>query len=135
MAPRFLDTNILLRHVCQDDPVQSPKASAIVAQVERGELEVRTSGIVIFETVFTLHRSYKYPRDRIAAALLAIIELPGVILPGKGQYRDVFELFVNRGLGFADCHHVVLMRRLGLTDILSFDTDFDGIPGFRRLES
>jgi predicted nucleic acid-binding protein len=135
MALAFLDTNILLRHLRQDDPVLSPKATALLERIEQGELSVRTSDTVVFEAVFTLQRSYKQPRDRIAAALLPIIELPGIALPGKRYYRQVFDLYMDGGLGFADCFHVVLMRRLNLTDVLSFDTDFDSVPGITRRES
>jgi predicted nucleic acid-binding protein len=134
LAASFLDTNILLRHICQGDAVRSPKASALISRIERGALAVQTSDVVVFEAVFTLQHSYRFVRAAIAGALLPIIELPGVALPGKEQYRAVFELFVAGGLGFADCYHVVLMRRLGISEILSFDAEFDRIPGLERRE-
>jgi predicted nucleic acid-binding protein len=132
MAVPFLDTNILLRHLCQDDPILSPKATAILDRIERGELQVRTSDTVIFETVFTLQRGYQQPRDRIADALLSLLELPGILLPGKRHYRKVFALYRQGGLGFADCYHVVLMERLGTAEILSFDAHFGKVPGIKR---
>ncbi|MBI4496522.1 MAG: PIN domain-containing protein [Chloroflexi bacterium] len=135
MALPFLDTNILLRHLRQDHPLLSPQATAILARIEQGELQVRTSDIVIFETVYTLQRSYQQPRDRIAEALLPLIDLPGIVLPGKRHYRKVFALYRASALGFADCYHVVLMQRLGITEVLGFDTDFDRIPGLQRRES
>jgi predicted nucleic-acid-binding protein len=39
MALPFLDTNILLRHLREDDPV-SPKATSILSRVEQGDLQV-----------------------------------------------------------------------------------------------
>ena len=135
MAPPFLDTNVFLRHLRQDDPARSPKATAIFERIEQGHLQARTSDIVIFETVFALQRSYKQLRQQIANALLPLIELPGLMLPGKRHYRQIFALYCSRPLGFADCYHVVLMQRLGITEILSFDTDFDRMPGIRRRES
>jgi predicted nucleic acid-binding protein len=135
MTLPFLDANVFLRHLRQDDPVQSARASAILSRIEQNGLRVRISDTVIFETVFTLQRSYQQPRDRIAEALLPLIELPGIVLPGKRHYRKVFVLYRTTRLGFADCYHVVLMQRLGLSDILSFDTDFDRVPGITRRES
>lgn len=134
MNLQFLDTNVFLRHLRQDDPILSPKATAIFSRIEQGEIRVRISDVVIFETVFTLQRSYKQSRKRIAEALLPLIELPGIILPGKILYRRVFSLYATGSLGFADCYHVVLVQRLGITEILSFDTDFDHIPGVVRKE-
>lgn len=132
MAIPFLDSNVFLRHLRQDDPILSPKATAIFQRIERGELVVRTADTVIFETVFTLQRGYKQERSAIAAALLPLIELPGIILPGKRAYRKVFSLYRQGGLGFADCYHVVLMERLKLQEILSFDSDFDKVSGIKR---
>ncbi|MGI8549337.1 MAG: hypothetical protein ACR2PL_00870 [Dehalococcoidia bacterium] len=34
----FLDTNLLLRHLRHDDPVLSPKATAVLERMEQGEL-------------------------------------------------------------------------------------------------
>ncbi len=38
MAAAFLDTNILLCHLLQDDPEQSPRATAFLLWVENGEV-------------------------------------------------------------------------------------------------
>lgn len=135
MAVPFLDTNVLLRHLRQDHFTLSPKATSIIARIEQGDITVRISDIVIFETVFTLQRTYKQSRDRIADAILAIIQLPGIILPGKRHYHKVFALYRQGPLGFADCYHIVFMQRLGITEVLSFDTDFDEIQGLKRQES
>lgn len=134
MAPPFLDTNVFLRHLRQDDPVLSPKATAIFQRIELGELVVRTFDTVVCETVFTLQRGYKQERSAIAEALLPLIELPGIVLPGKRAYRKTFALYRQGPLGFADCHHVVLMEQLKLQEAFSFDRDFDKVPGVQRRE-
>jgi predicted nucleic acid-binding protein len=101
---------------------------------EDQQLTVRTSGTVIFEVVFTLQRAYKVPRERIAEAILPLIELSGISLPGKRAYRKMFALYRQSPLGFADCYHFVLMERLTTREILSFDLDFDRVPGVTRRE-
>ena len=134
MALSFLDTNVLLRHLLQDHPQQSPKATAYLARVEQGELRARLSDTVIFEAVFTLQRHYRQPKEQIRDALLPLIELPGIVLPGKRSFRKVFDLYVNHNLPFADAYHAVLMERLKIDEIVSYDTDFDGIEGITRRE-
>jgi predicted nucleic acid-binding protein len=135
MALPFLDTNVFLRHLTQDHPDHSPKATAFLARVERGEVKVRTADTVIFETVFLLERRYKQPKTIIRAVLLPLLDLPGVMLPGKRRFHRVFTLYVDQNLPFADAYHAVLMERLKLTEIISFDTDFDHIKGIARVES
>jgi len=81
-----------------------------------------------------LQRPYRRARESIAAVVLPLIELPGILLPGKRRYRPVFDLYRKGGMGFADCYHVVLMRQEGLTEVLSFDSDFDSVEGIERRE-
>lgn len=130
----FLDTNIFLRHLRGDHPEHSPRATAFLARIERGELKAHTADTVVFETVFTLERVYKQPRKAIRDAFLPLLELPGIVLPGKRRFRKVFDLYVDHNLPFADAYHVVLMERLKTSEIVSFDRDFDRIPGVRRIE-
>ena len=134
MALQFLDTNILLRHILQDDEEKSPRATAYVARIGRGEVRVRTSDIVIFETVFMLQRRYRQAKAAIRDVLLPLIALPGIILPGKHRFRRVFDLYVNLNLSFADAYHAVLMDRLGLVEVVTCDREFERVPGIRRVE-
>jgi predicted nucleic acid-binding protein len=134
MALAFLDTNVFLRHLTQDHPVHSPKATAYLERIERGELRVRITDTVVFETVFTLQSFYKQPRDRIRDNLLPLIELTGIVLPGKRKFRRVFELYGRLNISFADAYHAVTMQQLRLTEIATFDRNFDRVPGINRLE-
>jgi predicted nucleic acid-binding protein len=134
MTLSFLDTNIFLRHLLQDDPNHSPRSSAFLKCIEAVEAKVRTSDTVIFETVFTLQKGYRQPKQAISDALLPLIELPGIMLPSKRRYRKVFSLYVDENLPFADAYHAVLMEQLNLTEIVTFDTDFDKIKGISRIK-
>jgi predicted nucleic acid-binding protein len=134
MALLFLDTNILLRHLRQDHPEHSPRATAFLKRIEQGAVKVRTSDTVIFETVFTLERSYHQEKAAIRDTLLPLLELPGIVLPAKRRYRKVFTLYLEKNISFADAYHAVLMEQLNLTEIVTFDTDFDKIKGISRVK-
>jgi predicted nucleic acid-binding protein len=131
----LLDTNLILRHILGDHPNHSARATALFTRIARGQLAVRTTDIVVFEAVYALQRLYQVPRADIRTQLLALLELDGIVLPGKRSYRRMFNLYVaNPGLSFADCFHAVLLRRLGLTEIVSFDRGFDRLPAVTRRE-
>jgi predicted nucleic acid-binding protein len=134
MSEQFLDTNVFLRHLLGDDPAQSPRATAYVRAIEQGQSRARISDIVIFEVVFTLERGYRRSKAEIQSAVLPLIELPGIVLPGKRKFREVFRLYVERNISFADAYHVVLMQSLGLGRIISFDRDFNRIATLERVE-
>ena len=130
----FLETNIFLRHLREDHTDFSPRATALLARIEEGSLRVRTADTVIFETVFTLERVYKQSREAIRDTFLPLIELPGIVLPGKRRFRKVFTYYIDKNISFADAYHAVLMESLRLREIVSFDRDFNRIPTLIRVE-
>lgn len=131
----FLDTNILLRHITADEPNHSPRATAYIQRIEQGGITVRTADTVVFETVYALQRVYKMSRPGIRAALLPLLALPGIKLPGKASYRHALDLYVDRqGLSFGDCYHLALMKRLGLSEMVTFDRKIGSVPGVTRVE-
>lgn len=134
MAELFIDTNVFVRHLTQDHAEFSPKATAFFARIERGDLSARTADTAIFEAVFTLERSYRAAKATIREGLLSLIELPGLVVPGKQRLRRAFELYAERNMSFGDAYHVALMEQLGIEEIATFDTDFDHVPGIRRVE-
>jgi predicted nucleic acid-binding protein len=43
-------------------------------------------------------------------------------------------LYVEKNISFADAYHAVVMQKLNLTEIVSFDRDFDKLPTLKRIE-
>ena len=54
-----LDTNILVRYLTQDDPIQSPKAREIIERRLTEENPGFVSIVAMVETVWVLDRAYK----------------------------------------------------------------------------
>jgi uncharacterized protein len=133
-SEQFLDTNIFLRHLLGDDPAQSPRATAYFQAIDQGLRRARISDIVVFEVVFTLERGYRRSKTEIQSAVLPLLELPGILLPRKRKFREVFRLYIDKNISFADAYHAVMMRKLNLSEIVSFDRDFDRIPAVTRVE-
>ena len=125
----FLDTNVLLRHLLDNDPDLSPRASAFLERVEAGEIRVEISETVVAEIVFTLERSYKFPKTAIHDALVKIIDIPGMHLPRSRIVREALRRLrpiqrVLRGRVSRDAH--ARARNLGGCE---FRFSFRPIPG------
>jgi uncharacterized protein len=134
MADRFLDTNVLLRYFTRDDEEKAGRALVLLTRVEQGQEKVVTSSLVIFETVFTLQRFYQVPRERIRDLVGDIISLRGLELPGKTQHIHALDLYATTNLSFADAYNAVYAQARGITEVYSWDTDFDRVPGLTRVE-
>jgi len=103
-------------------------------RVETGEEQIVTSPLVIFETIFTLHRGYRVPREEVRDRITDILSLRGLQLPGKQLYLAALQLFVETNVSFVDAYNAVVMQGQGLSEIYSWDIDFDRLPGIARVE-
>lgn len=133
-AHPFLDTNVFLRHLLQDHPDHSPRATLYFDRIEHGGLRVETTATVVFETVFTLQSFYKHPRSLIRDNVLPLLLLPGIALPGKRRLRRAFDLYTSTNLSFADCLHVAIAEARKVPQFVSFDRGLDRITGLNRVE-
>lgn len=64
-----LDTNILVRYLTQDDPVQSPKATELIERRLTEHDPGFISVLAMVETVWVLERAYGLANADIAAAV------------------------------------------------------------------
>lgn len=131
----FLDTNIILRFILQDHPIYSPKAESILNKIDNKEVKVCLSWLVIFEIVFVLQNSHNLKREDITQKLLPILSLENVIFEQKQLLNLTFEYYISKKISLADAYHIVLMNKKKVTEIYSFDRDFDKFPKVKRLEN
>ena len=125
-----LDTNILVRFLAQDDPVQSPKAREILER----RLAERDPGFVsvvaMVETVWVLDRAYGLSSQEISGAVERMLQTDVLIVENE---QEVFTAMValKRGEGsFADALIGALYTRAGCARTLTFDHKALHLPGF-----
>ena len=106
----------------------------LLTRVEQGEGKVITSPLVIFETVFTLQRRYKLPRERIKELVLPIISLRGLQLSRESVCYRAFALYVAQNISFADAYNAAYMEAEKVSEVYSFDAEFDKLAGIVRTE-
>jgi len=126
-----LDTNILVRYLTQDDPLQSAKASEILER----RLTLRNPGyvsvIAMVETVWVLDRAYGLTAQEIAAAVERMLQVEVLVIESE---QEVFSAMValKQGHGsFADALIAGLGTRAGCTRTLTFDRKATRLAGFQ----
>jgi predicted nucleic acid-binding protein len=135
IAPRLLDTNPLLRYLSRDDEAKARRALALLLRVERGEEVVVATPMVIFETVFTLQSFYRMPRADIRDRVGAIIRMRGLQLAQKRTYGRALDLYASHTfLSFADAFNAAFMHDRGITELYTWDEDFDRLTDITRRE-
>ncbi len=96
------DTNVWVRYVTNDDPLQTDRAVELLG---RGE-EVFVAKSVMLELAWVLRAVYELPSDSIRRAMLHILGLPMVVVEQPEQLALALD-FYERGLDFADALHLV----------------------------
>lgn len=125
-----LDTNILIRYLAQDDPVQSSKAREIIEDWLTEEEPGFVSVVAMLETVWVLDRSYGLAPHEIAATVERILQTEVLLVENE---QEVFTAMValKQGRGsFADALIAELGTRAGCVRTLTFDHKALRLPGF-----
>jgi len=132
MAQIFLDTNVIIRYLTQDNPDQAAQARNLFEHAGRGEHILCLSESVIVEAVNVLSSrvTYNLPRNEVARHLGNILSLRGFKFPAKRTYHRALELWVGtpQVRDFVDALSVAHAERLKISTIASFDSDFDRFP-------
>jgi predicted nucleic-acid-binding protein len=125
-----LDTNILVRYLAQDDPVQSPQATDLIERRLTEDDPGFISVVAMVETVWVLDRAYGLADLEIAAAIERTLQADVLVVEHE---QDVFAAMIalKEGYGsFADALIGALGARAGCSRTLTFDQKAARLPGF-----
>ncbi len=135
---RFLDTNIILRYLTRDDEAKAEACYQLFQRVKLGEEELFTCEAIVTEVAYVLssrRAPYRLSHEEVRARLLPILTLRGLRLAQKRLYLRALDLYASSSfLDFEDALAVAHMEHQGVSEIVSYDKDFDRITGLRRVE-
>jgi predicted nucleic-acid-binding protein len=125
-----LDTNVLVRYLTQDDPIQSPQATELIEH----RLTARNPGFIsvvaMAETVWVLERAYGLNGDQIADAIERTLQASELMVENEQQvFAAMTTLREGRG-SFADALIGALGTRAGCSHTATFDRGALRLPGF-----
>lgn len=126
-----LDTNILIRYLTQDDPVQSRKATEILERRLTDENPGFVSVVVMAEIVWVLDRAYGLADSEIVAAIERMLQIDVLLVENE---QEVFTamIMLKEGRGsFADALIAELGSRAGCLHTLTFDEKALRLSGFK----
>ena len=133
----FVDANIILRFLTNDHPKKAAACRELFELVSSGEKQITSCEAIIAEVVYVLRsgKHYALSAEDVRARLLPILSLRGFSLPYKRSILEALDLTAeNPSLDFEDALAAAHMRRQGIETILSYDSDFDTMPGITRVE-
>lgn len=111
-----IDTNVVIRYLVADEPVQAGKARRLI---DNNAIFVGTT--VILETEWVLRSVYGFSNQQSAEALTGFAGLPNVTVEEPAALATALG-WLRQGLDFADGLH--LAKAEGCDAFISFDREF-----------
>jgi predicted nucleic-acid-binding protein len=126
-----LDTNVLVRYLTQDDPVQAAQATEAI----EGRLTEQGPGFIsvvaMAETAWVLERFYRFSSARIVAAIERMLGAETLVVESEPEvFTAMIALKEGRG-SFADALIGALSAKAGCSHVLTFDRQALRLPGFQ----
>lgn len=121
MEPCFIDSNIFLHYLTNDDPAKARRIEKLFDKAEKKDLTLVTSHMVIAELVWTLESYYHLSPAVIEQMLLKIINTPFIEVPQESMIIQALDLYVTQNIDFIDAYNAYFMLEKSLTRIYTYD--------------
>ncbi len=115
-----LDTNILVRYIMQDDPKQSPKASALIESLNADSPGFITL-VSIVELYWVLTSSYGLTGQQVKQVLEVLLRTKQIIVDRADQVLRALRVFDDGKADFADCLIERTAAAAGCAQTMTFD--------------
>lgn len=135
MKEIFVDTNIFIRHFLKDDKKLSPLAQEIISACQQGRHSLVVCPAILLETSWLLSSFYKLSKKRVIELLNLILDLENAKIIDRQIIEETLTVYSQKNIDHIDAFVAATMNRMKISEIFSFDRDFDKIPHLRRLTS
>ena len=127
------DTNVLVRILVGDDPIQTKKAEKAFVHYSNAE-GVFVSLVVLAEISWVLRAAYRWERSAIVQSLSRLIRTQGVVVEELEIVQRALNLYV---VGKAEFSDYLIIERSRASDagaqLLTFDRNLARTPGVTLL--
>jgi len=129
----FIDTCIFIYAAGADHPLKQPCVE-ILRAVADGRIRAVIDVEVVQEILYRHQRIGQIEEGlKIARQALAIAHVVYSIEEEDVRFcLEMFGKYAKKGVKARDLIHVAVMNRMGISDIISADKDFDEVEGIRR---
>ena len=128
-----LDTNILLRYILEDDPVQSPRAERLMEYTFTEANPGYISLVTIAETAWVLSSFYRFNAQDVVSAIQSLLDMAVIEIQNKSEVYAAMIALQSGQADFADALIANIGTWSGCTTTLTFDKKASRLPGFQLL--
>ena len=115
-----LDTNVMVRYIMQDDPVQAAQATALIETLNETQPGF-ISLVSVVELVWVLGSCFSLQRAQLVVALEALLQTRELVVERADVVWRAVRLFRDSNGDFADCLIGRLAAAAGCERTVTFD--------------
>ena len=130
-----LDTNVLVRFITQDNPIQSRQARELIERRLTVENPGYISILAMAETAWVLERAYSLSIAQLAATIERILQIDVLVVECE---QEVFAAMTALEAGegaFADSLIASLGGKAGCSSTVTFDKKALRLPGYTSVRT
>ena len=133
---QFIDTNVFLRFLTNDDPEKAAKCRQLLQSAAAGDLKLYTTDLVIAELIWVLQspKTYNLSPAEILEITMPLLTIKNLHYPCKNIFPNIMELFQTENIDYIDAYNSVIMLGRNIDTIYSYDRHYDLLPGVVRKE-
>ena len=117
----FVDTNLFIRYLTNDDPKLADRVEQLLDDAAVGAVQLVTSELVMAESVWVLESSYRLTHAQIAPLIRGILATPGLDVINGDLVGKALVMYELQNIDFVDAYIAALMEKQGIKNIYSFD--------------
>ena len=131
---RFVDTNVFLRLMVNDDPVKADACESLFRKAIAGDETLTTSDMVIAEIIWVLESYYELKKSDIRENVEKILNTRNLHCPNREIIISALSIYVEKNIDFIDAYNAFMLKRDEIYEIYSYDKHFDRVGWIKRIE-
>ena len=128
------DSNLVIRHLTQDEPSQAEKVRVLFDDAEVRRDPVLLSQIVLCEVCWVLKAVYGFDKPQVSVALQALLDDAGFLIQGRPLVEEALTLYRKHAGQFSDHLIGLIASHEGASTTYTFDRSVGKLPNFTLLK-
>ena len=121
MKKAFVDTNLFIRYLTNDDPEKADRVSQLLDEAAAGKVTLVTTEMVLAEVVWVLESSYGLGNAEVSPLMRGILSTPGLQVINGSVVARAVEIYESQNVDFVDGYVAAVMERDQIDEVYSFD--------------
>ncbi len=128
-----LDTNVLVRHIVQDDAAQLAAAKRLISRCVAEGSTLFVPVTVVLELEWVLRSRFEFGKGDVLMTLSSLFSAAELTFESERALEVALQLFRKGAADFADCLHVALATQAGELPLWTFDKGAAKVNGAQLL--